>query len=176
MPHELRKLSEPWFYSFIGSRSDLTDFSWSIAASCDLAVQIIRGLKMQTTSALFDEVAAAFQFPDYFGENWNALDECLADLSWLPAKGYVMVVHDSTEVLVREDACEFSVFVRILARVAREWSVPIEQGEAWDRPGKPFHVVLHALRDNSSQLFKMMQDTGEAIAPLEQKRGHSGSC
>ena len=59
---------------------------------------------MRTLDALFDEMAAAFQFPYYFGENWDALDECLADLSWLPAAGYVILIRESSEVLALEDA------------------------------------------------------------------------
>lgn len=31
-------------------------------------------------SALFDTLATKLDFPDYFGRNWDALDECVADL------------------------------------------------------------------------------------------------
>jgi len=35
------------------------------------------------------EIEAAFQFP-YFGRNWDALNDCLRDMSWVSASGYVV--------------------------------------------------------------------------------------
>lgn len=32
---------------------------------------------------LFSYFAAELAFPDYFGHNWDALDECMRDLSWV---------------------------------------------------------------------------------------------
>ena len=38
-----------------------------------------------TTADLFDGLAEALSFPSYFGHNWNAVDECMTDLSWISA-------------------------------------------------------------------------------------------
>ena len=46
-------------------------------------------------------VASGLRFPEYFGGNWDALDECLSDLSWIPAPGVVLVFHGA-ERLWRE--------------------------------------------------------------------------
>jgi hypothetical protein len=34
-------------------------------------------------AAVIAALAEALRFPDYFGFNWNAVDECIADLSWI---------------------------------------------------------------------------------------------
>lgn len=34
--------------------------------------------------AFFNLIGQALLLPDYFGGNWNALDDCMRDLSWLP--------------------------------------------------------------------------------------------
>ena len=40
-------------------------------------------------------LATAFAFPGYFGRNWDAVIDCLSDLSWLLSTGYCCVVPHS---------------------------------------------------------------------------------
>lgn len=108
----------------ISSKSEITDFVWagSLHDDREISFRWVRGTKMVTTEGLWDEVSAAFQFPYYFGENWAAYEECLMDLDWIDAHGYVMVLFDFSEVLkldaVRDHALD--VFVKGLARLAGE--------------------------------------------------------
>jgi len=37
-------------------------------------------------------LARELAFPPYFGENWDALADCLTDLSWAPAEGYAILL------------------------------------------------------------------------------------
>ena len=41
--------------------------------------------EVATWEALHEKLADAFQFPRYYGRNWNAFDECIRDVT-LPAK------------------------------------------------------------------------------------------
>lgn len=110
-----------------------------------LTVRVVRGRKMRTVDGLFDEMAAALQFPPYFGENWAAFDECMADMDWLPINvGIVVVVLDPGDVLADAADVELGVLVRAIAHAADAYSQPIESGEWWDRPAVPFHVVLQS--------------------------------
>lgn len=113
-----------------------------------LTARVVRGRKMRTTNGLFDEFAAALQFPLYFGENWAAFDECLADLETLPAgAGYVVTVTDPEQVLVHAGDDELQRLADSLESAASGWSQPVELGEWWDRPAVPFHVVLVGPRE-----------------------------
>lgn len=58
-----------------------------VKAPPGFALCIIQGKKCGQVSDLLTEFARALDFPDYFGHNWDALEECLADFDWLPAKG-----------------------------------------------------------------------------------------
>src|SRR3546814_3290587 len=41
---------------------------------------------------VLDRFAAALHSPDWFGRNWDALADCLGDLSWWPAEGYLLLL------------------------------------------------------------------------------------
>lgn len=46
--------------------------------------------------ALLDRIAKVAQFPDWFGYNWDALNDCLGDLDWLaPKTGYVFIFENA---------------------------------------------------------------------------------
>lgn len=115
-------------------------YAWRTAGR---AVRVVRGRKARDVDALMDEVGAALQLPPYFGENWPALAECLADLEWVdPASGLVVVLADADQVLV-DDPADLPALVRALDGAVRSWALPVEQGQWWDRPAVAVHVVVH---------------------------------
>jgi RNAse (barnase) inhibitor barstar len=80
---------------------------------------------------LMDALAVGFSFPDYFGSNWDAVDECLRDLSWLPAEGYLLVVRAAERLWQRDP--------RLPAKLIESW---LFCAEHWARRDTPFHLVF----------------------------------
>jgi hypothetical protein len=145
----LLRVEGPWLHVFLATESDLCDALWQLqrpgsAATLRLVPRIIRGHKARTTQALFDEFAAALQFPYYFGENWAAFDECLADLEWLPADAYLIAISNAADLLEDEpeSANAFREFLERMVRIAREWSEPRHDGTG-EQPPRAFHTILH---------------------------------
>ena len=85
-----------------------------------LVRKIIKGRHCKTPAHLFAEFARALEFPDYFGHNWDALEECLTDLEWLPAKGYILLITDAAHVLSNDEA-EYETFLEILGDAGEAW-------------------------------------------------------
>ncbi len=51
--------------------------------------------KAKGKEKLLSVLAAKLRFPSYFGSNWDALEECLRDLSWLGDRPRVVIVHEA---------------------------------------------------------------------------------
>lgn len=110
------------------------------AAPC---VRKLRGSKMRTTQALMNEFGAALQFFDGFGENWHALEECLSYLDeWLPsAAGYVLPIPDAHQLLA-DQGDQLEAFLITAHSAGEFWSRPIDDNGRFNRPARPFHVLL----------------------------------
>jgi len=98
-------------------------------------------LKGASTKQGFLKAAAdVFRFPDYFGENWDALADCLIDLAWCKAKGYVILI-ENMESFTDMSPAEMGTACSIMEDAASHWK---EQGT-------PFFVVLAKKREGSGQ-------------------------
>jgi hypothetical protein len=60
----------------------------------NMARMSLRGAS--TKEALLQRIAKALRFPEWFGANWDALEDCLTDLSWLEASGHVLIFEGFT--------------------------------------------------------------------------------
>ena len=76
-------------------------------------------------------VAKALAFPDWFGGNWDAFEDCLGDLSWQPAPGYVLLLEHGKHFGAGHKQ-EFVTAVEVLDGVA----------ESWQDQGKPFWAII----------------------------------
>lgn len=124
----------------------------------DNVVILLRGANMRSLEGLFQEFAAAFQFPSYFGENWNALDECIHDLDWLSGDNYIIGINDIQDLLINEEKGELDVLFKILKGGSSEWGMPKDIGQAWGRQGKPFHWLLQYDTEDATQISQRFTD------------------
>jgi len=99
----------------------------------------IDGRRCRTKRGLLDEFARALAFPAGSGRNWDAFEEMLADLEWLPAAGYLLIVTSAHELLADLPE-EYDTFIEIVESVAKEWAAP-RRGDS-PRPAVPFHLCL----------------------------------
>jgi RNAse (barnase) inhibitor barstar len=128
--------------------------------------KVLKGGKCRTPSGLFAEFAQVLKFPDYFDQNWDALEECLADLEWVPAKGYVLLFTDAEKILP-DDEEDFATFLEVLSDAGESWG----SGMEGKRP-KPFHVVLAVAEEHKS---KRAHWGIEPIAPSNESETRRGS-
>lgn len=85
----VRGTREPGVYRWRSSahpaalRRDLASAGW--------ALYPVDGGTLTCPDDLFDTLAYRLAFPAWFGRTWEALAHCLADLSWLPGRGHIVL-------------------------------------------------------------------------------------
>lgn len=76
-------------------------------------------------------IAEALEFPAYFGNNWDALDECLSDMSWAPAGAYALILNGAG------NAWKLSPYA--MGKFLMSWLYAHKQ---WSKINTPFHLIL----------------------------------
>lgn len=54
----------------------------------------LKGADIADKASFLQASASAMHFPAYFGQNWDAFEESINDLAWVPARGYVILFDD----------------------------------------------------------------------------------
>jgi hypothetical protein len=105
---------------------------------------------MSSLQDVHDELAAVFQFPSYYGRNYNAAVDCLRDLDWCEVKhrSFLVVVTDADRLIqdvptrTIEDPLTYllDVAVRIGAEMAEEY----QWADDFIRPPTSFKFLFQA--------------------------------
>ena len=98
----------------------------SAAKKAGYAFFHIDGKNIARKEQLLNHVATALRFPEHFGNNWDALEECLTDLEWVDAEGYV-IYYDHIDGLLGAHPDQFETFVEIVRDAVASWK---DDGEA----------------------------------------------
>ena len=86
----------------------------------DFAIAVLDGNEAGTRAGFFQEIARDLRFPDYFGRNWDAVYDCLTDLNWLPAAGYVVVL-DGFDHLAMNEPGQWDIGLKVLREACAFW-------------------------------------------------------
>jgi RNAse (barnase) inhibitor barstar len=99
-----------------------------VAGEAQLEVIGVSLPQVRDKESLMKALAEALRFPKWFGANWDALEDCLSDLSWRDAPGWVLVLREP-DALPRDD---LGVLVEVLRSAAQFWA----------GRGRPFFAVF----------------------------------
>lgn len=137
----------PSFHAWQGTAFDLAEEVLALRGPGwgGFILRWLRADRMRTREGLFNEWAAAAQFPPYFGLTWDAFRDCLADL---PGEGYAFFLLEADQLLQDAPPDQGEILLEILRVVAEEVSP------------RPFHVVFQAQRDRYDTLVEGLRGAG----------------
>ncbi|GAB3101234.1 barstar family protein [Lysobacter terrae] len=90
------------------------------AHALDFAVVRIDLSHRANKAGVLQRFEQAMRFPAWFGGNFDALADCLGDLSWLRAEGYVLLIEHS-DAWRQADDDNFAALLDILNEAAVVW-------------------------------------------------------
>ena len=138
---ELPEESSPPFFALLPLATEAGVYSLppeNIAALVDAAEALDFGVHRvalagcHDKAALMQRFAHALAFPDWFGHNWDALADALADLGWLDdVPGRVVLIEDAQHLRLADQA-DYDRLVALLDEIA----------EGWREVGLPFWSFL----------------------------------
>lgn len=108
----------------------------SAASERGFAVARIDLADCRNKAVMLARMAEALSLPADFGRNWDALSDCLRDLSWLQADGYTLLI-EHTQGMRQARPKNFNTLLDILDEAAA----------AWVRDDVPFFVFLSVSDD-----------------------------
>lgn len=150
-------LGQPHFYIQQGDLSEFTNLLWDLKRVNEKGIsRLVRGTKCSTTEKLFNEFSAVFQFPWYFGENWDAFEECINDLGWLNTEVYVLFISNS-EALLELNMESLVTFLNIIKSTILEWEQGRDLGAMKTSP-TPFKIIFHTTEGNEQRVMNKFQE------------------
>jgi len=78
------------------------------------------GTNIDDKERFLNHAAAALRFPNYFGANWDAFEDCLTDMSWHETHGFV-ILYDHFETFAEHSPDQFKRALEILRDSANFW-------------------------------------------------------
>jgi hypothetical protein len=91
----------------------------------------INGKMVDDKATFLTAAGQALAFPDYYGRNWDAFEEMVNDLSWIPAAGCV-ILYDYVYRFAAAQPDSMQTALAILQSASSHWQ----------REGIPFYVLL----------------------------------
>lgn len=112
-----------------------------LASERGLAFYHLEGQDIRDKDQFLKETALALRFPEYFGNNWDALADCLTDMSWHETDGFV-ILYDHFDLLAEHSPRDFEMALDIFR----------ESAEFWFNQGKSLFVLLQGKSVEGSEI------------------------
>lgn len=106
------------------------------AKAAQLAIVQLDLGTVQGKNEFLARLAKAFKFPHSFGMNWDALSDCLTDLSWLDDNGWVVILFNGQDFAAKNQD-DFNTAINVFQTAA----------EYWRSHDKPFWIFVYGDKD-----------------------------
>jgi RNAse (barnase) inhibitor barstar len=76
------------------------------------------GKSIMDKQSFLRKSAITFGFPNYYGENWDAFEECIRDFGWHPTVNGYIILYDHFDIFASHCPREFKIALEIFESAA----------------------------------------------------------
>ena len=103
----------------------------------------IDGTQCQTIESFLKQIGRAFSFPNYYGENLDALNDCINDLSWISKNNYILIINNFESFII-ENKKDRKDMIDFFSEVSEQWKLgPKSEGQDETRKTSIFKVIYN---------------------------------
>lgn len=73
---------------------------------------------LDSKASVLEFFAKSLRMPGYFGTNWDALDECMRDLNWIPNRR-IMIEH--ADLPLAQSSSDRNTYINLLYSWVTDW-------------------------------------------------------
>lgn len=130
---ELKTLLEngqPHGVYWLKSRAAVAELA-KLAHEREFAFFHLEGSKIEKKEQFLNHAAIVMKFPSHFGANWDAFYDCLTDLEWVNAEGYV-IYFDHTDAFAEHHESQLETVIELFQDAV----------DFWKDEGRPMLVLM----------------------------------
>ncbi|HEY9808321.1 MAG TPA: barstar family protein, partial [Halomicronema sp.] len=86
------------------------------------------GKEITNKQTFLKQAGETLKFPAYYGQNWDAFNDCITDLKWCPARAYILI-YDQPEIFAKAEPDQWQIALTILNSTVEYWqekSIPMD--------------------------------------------------
>ena len=91
-----------------------------LARAKGMAFFHLEGEKIEKKEQFLNHAAVAMKFPSHFGNNWDAFYDCLTDMDWVEADGYV-IYFDHTDAFASHHESQLETVIELFEDAVEFW-------------------------------------------------------
>ena len=106
-------------------------------------ITAIDGNKCKNVKDFVVEIGQAFSFPNYYGKNLDALNDCINDLDWISKDNYILIINDF-ESFISDSKEDREDMVGFLNEISEQWRLgPQAEGQDETRKISIFKIIYN---------------------------------
>lgn len=165
----LTRNQAPWIVELYGD-SDSPLLLRNLMAKWKLRFDSFDGGLLKSKNDALRLLANRLNFEDYFGLNWDALEESLLDVVSSEQASYVVLIENADQLLVDEQPRELATFIDIFESIGAAQSVIVDSISQIDQFRSPLHLVLNSTIDKRGQLSARFKRIERTLSRIQLRR------